>query len=124
MYSLRLHFYKDSLYCITGGFSDFLIDAFKLKYGDPKEERKVSSSGGIEAIDESWEWDTGTPSVMCRAVRMFRYNTIENEPLPGVNSFSIWDTEIQAKVAQEEQKIREHLENKKRQERLKELEAL
>jgi len=124
LYSLYLHFYNDSLYCISGGFSDFLIDGFKLKYGEPKEERKVDYSGGIEAIDESWEWGTGIPSVMCRAVRMFRYNTIKNEPLPGVNRFSIWDTDIQAKVSQEEQKIKERLENKKRADWLKELEAL
>lgn len=115
IYDVYLHFYNDSLYCITSAFTDNLIDAFKLKYGNPKEERKAD-------IDESWEWNTGIPFISCRAVRKIYYT---NEGTPSVFAlFSIWMPEIESKVVQAEQKIKEHLIDKERMNKLKKLEGL
>ena len=119
IYDVYLHFYNDLLYCIEGGFSDNLIDAFKVKYGDPKEERRVKPSGDI---DEIWTWDTGIPSVLCMAVRML-YSTNKDEIVEH-KAISIWDSKIHFKVYNEEQKIKARWKNQERMNKLKELEAL
>ena len=131
IYDVYLHFYNDSLYCITSAFTDNLIDAFKLKYGNPKEERKETPKEYINSlglttmkadIDESWEWNTGIPFISCRAVRKIYYT---NEGTPSVFAlFSIWMPEIESKVVQAEQKIKEHLIDKERMNKLKKLEGL